>query len=269
MVTGKGYDVYVYDWRHDTMPRLTFNGATNIEAEWSPDGKHLVYDSDDGLWWVRADGGGEPQLLLESKGVNRTMDGFSPDGKRVSYSIAVPDRKQDVYTLPLDLTDPEHPKAGKPEVFLRSPAQETWARFSPDGRWVAYASDESGTREIYVRPFPGPGGKWQISSGGTTGGPVWSRDGRQLFFGSPENKIMVSDYTVKGNSFSYSKPRVWSDTALSSPAGADPYFDIAPDGKRFVVIPRPDSAQEKQGNLHATFLLNFADEVRRRIPVGK
>lgn len=130
-------------------------------------------------------------------------------------------------------------------------------------------SDESGTRELYVRPFPGPGGKWQISSGGATGGPVWSRDGRQLFFGNPEFKIMVSDYTAKGDSFSYSKPRVWSDVALNAGNGLEPYFDIAPDGKRFAVVPQADAAQEKQGNLHATFLLNFADEVRRRVPVAK
>jgi Tol biopolymer transport system component len=263
------YDVYVYDWRHDTMPRLTFNGANNVEAEWSPDGKHLVYDADDGLWWVRADGGGEPQRLLEGKPeINRTVNGISPDGKRVSYSIVGLEGKMDTYTLPLDLSDPEHPKAGKPEVFLRTPAWEGWARFSPDGRWMAYVSDESGTREIYVRPFPGPGGKWQISSGGGAA-PVWSRDGRQLFYGNPELKIMVSDYTTKGDSFTYSKPRVWSDTGLNGGNGLNPYFDIAPDGKRFAVIPRADAAQEKQGNLHATFLLNFADEVRRRVPVGK
>ena len=265
MTTGKGYDLYVYDWRHDTMPRLTFNGANNVEAEWSPDGKHLVYDSNDGLWWVRADGGGEPQRLLEIKAASRTMNGFSPDGKRVSYSVQDAETKMDTYTLPLDLTDPEHPKAGKPEVFLRTPANEDRARFSPDGRWMAYVSDESGTREVYVRPFPGPGGKWQISSGGATGGPVWSRDGRQLFYGNPEFKIMVSDYTAKGDSFSYSKPRVWADVALNGGNGLNPYFDIAPDGKRFAVIPKADAAQEKQGNLHATFLLNFADEVRRRV----
>jgi Tol biopolymer transport system component len=267
-----GYDVYVYDWRHDTMPRLTFTGANNVEAEWSPDGKHLVYDSNDGLWWVRADGGGEPQRLLEGKAeTNRTMDSFFPDGKRVSYSAEGPETKMDTYTVPLDLSDPEHPKAGKPEAFLHTPASEVWARFSPDGRWMAYTSDESGTRELYVRPFPGPGGRWQISSGGATGGPVWSRDGRQLFFGSPEFKIMVSDYTAKDDSFTYSKPRAWSDTALGgSPNGSDPYFDIAPDDKRFAVIPRADAVvEEKQGNLHATFLFNFADEVRRRVPVGK
>ncbi len=263
------YDVYVYDWRHDTMPRLTFSGANNQEAEWSPDGKHLVYDSDDGLWWVRADGGGEPQRLLEGKPeVNRTMNGFSPDGKRLSYSIVGPEGKMDTYTLPLDLSDPEHPKAGKPEPFLRTPAHEVWARFSPDGRWMAYVSDESGTREVYIRPFPGPGGKWQISNGGGNV-PVWSADGRQLFYGNPEFKIMVTDYTAKGDSFSYSKPRVWSETALNGGNGTDPYFDIAPDGKRFVVIPQADAAREKQGNLHATFLLNFAEEVRRRVAVGR
>jgi Tol biopolymer transport system component/tRNA A-37 threonylcarbamoyl transferase component Bud32 len=269
LTAGKGYDLYVYDWRHDTMPRLTFNGAENREAEWSPDGKHLVYDAADGLWWIRADGGGQPQQLLkEESGTDRTMNGFSPDGKRVSYSIVGRETQRDLYTLPLDLTDPEHPKAGKPEVFLATPAVELFGRFSPDGRWMAYVSNESGRPELYVRPFPGPGGKWQISNeGGNI--PVWSRDGRQIFYTNPEVKIMVSDYTAKGDSFSYSKPRVWADTALNGNIGVSNYFDIAPDGKRSVVVSSPGTAQEKQGNLHATFLLNFADEVRRRVAVGK
>jgi Tol biopolymer transport system component len=190
------------------------------------------------------------------------MNGVSPDGKRVSYSGASRETKMDIYTLPLDLSDPEHPKAGKPEVYLATPAREWLGRFSPDGRWMGYLSDESGTQELYVRPFPGPGGKWQISNGGANI-PVWSRDGQQIFYTNPEKKIMVSDYTAKGDSFSYSKPRVLTDTVLNHTE-----FDIAPDGTRFAVVSRPDAVQAKQGNLHAMFLLNFADEVRRKSPLN-
>lgn len=259
---GKGYDLFVYDWRHDTMPRLTFNGAENREAEWFPDSKHLAFDAADGLWWVRADGGGQPQQLLKDESAaDRTMNGVSPDGKRVSYSRRSSETNMDLYTLPLDLSDPEHPKAGKPEVFLATPAREWLGRFSPDGHWMAYLSDESGMQELYVRPFPGPGGKWQISNGGANI-PVWSRDGQQIFYANPERKIMVTDYTAKGDTFSYSKPRLLTDTELNHTE-----FDITPDGKRFAVVSRPDAAQEKQGNLHATFLLNFADEVRRKSPL--
>jgi Tol biopolymer transport system component len=88
---------------------------------------------------------------------------FSPEGQRLAYYANSPDTGFDIWTLPLDLTDPDHPKSGKPEPFLRTPASELLPRFSPDGRWIAYRSEESGTNEIYVRPFPsGSGGKWQI-----------------------------------------------------------------------------------------------------------
>jgi hypothetical protein len=131
---------------------------------------------------------------------------------------------------------------------------------------MAYASNESGRYEVYVRPFPGSGGKWQISTGGAIH-TVWSRDGRELFYGSSDSKLMVSEYTAKGDSFTYSKPRLWSDKQLRG--GNRPFFDIAPDGKRFAVFPRAESVDEKSGNVHVTFLFNFFDELRRRVPVGK
>src|SRR5207249_3264593 len=82
--------------------------------------------------------------------------------------------------------------------------------FSPDGRWIAYRSDESGRDETYVRPFPGPGGKWQISTGGGTN-PTWSRTRHELFYGTPDQRIMVAPYTVEGDSFRAEKPRLWSE----------------------------------------------------------
>ncbi len=167
----------------------------------------------------------------------------------------------------MDLRDPDHPKPGKPQPFLRTPAQELRPAFSPDGRWIAYTSDESGRYEIYVRSFPGPGGKWQIS---TTGGnpPIWSRNGRELFFETLDNRIMVADYTAKGDSFVASRPRVWSETQIRA-TGAVVNLDLAPDGKRFAVFPMPDPKVEEKGSVHVTFLLNFFDELRRHAPAGK
>src|SRR5579871_6738527 len=172
-----------------------------------------------------------------------------------------------VKTLPLDLADPEHPKPGKPEPFLQMPAAEFFGNFSPNGRWMAYSSDESGQPEIYVRPFPGPGGKWQISAGGGSV-PVWSHNGRELFYATLENRIMVTEYIAQGDSFTYTKPRLWSDKQINS-SGGNRFYDLHPDGKRFAIFPNLETADEKQGNLHATFLLNFADEVRRRVPEAK
>jgi len=262
VANSRGQDLYVYDWHHDTMPRLTFNGQANRDPVWAPDGKHIAFDASDGLYWVRADGAGEPERLLESKVV--IASSFSPDGKRLAYTVGA-NGVPEVWTLPLDLADPEHPKPGKPELYLRT--NVAFGMFSPDGRWVAYQSNESGQLELYVRPFPGPGGKWQISTGGGRYS-VWSRNGRELFFDNPAgDRIMVTEYTAKADSFSYSKPRVWSDKQLRYTGGRE-YFDLAPDGKRFAVFPRGGTADEKQGSVHVIFLLNFFDDIRRRIPTN-
>jgi WD40-like Beta Propeller Repeat len=134
------------------------------------------------------------------------------------------------------LSDPEHPKPGKPEPFLRTPFNERDGVFSPDGRWIAYTSNESGTRELYVRPFPGPGGKWQISDGGALY-PRWPASGRTLFYESPAaDRIMAADYISTGDSFSASKPRVWASLQMMDASGTV-NLDVAPDGKRFAVFP--------------------------------
>jgi serine/threonine-protein kinase len=189
---------------------------------------------------------------------------FFPDGKRLAYYEADPGGSYDIWTVALDVADPDHPKAGKPEAFLRTPANERHPAVSPDGRWIAYSSDESGRAEVYVRPFPGPDGKWQISNvGGQL--PVWSRKGRELFFQNLDHRIMVTDYVANGGAFEAGKARLWSDFELHYPSALN--YDLAPDGKRFVVLPELKSATEAgPGALRIGLLLNFFDELRRRIP---
>jgi Tol biopolymer transport system component len=209
--------------------------------------------------------------LVESKDILLAYS-FSPDGKRLAFAQQSVDTGFDLWTLPLDVSDPDHPKLGKPELFLRTPFNELWPAFSPDGRWIAYVSDESGRYEVYVRPFPGEApsgsGKWQISTGGG-GHPIWSRDGRELFYQAPDTRIMVTTYTARADSFAADKPRLWSDTQILEPSGGGPWdLDLAPDGKRFAVFPRPDATGEQKGSVHVTVLLNFFDELRRRVPAG-
>ena len=199
----------------DTTTRLTFTGSAS-NAVWTADGRHLVFRTTSGasgFSWIRSDGAGEPQLLLESP-ENVVPWDYSPDGKRLAYFQINPETGFDLWTLPVDTSDPEHPKPGQPEPFLRTAADELLPRFSPDGRWIAYRSTQSGTPEIYVRPFPaGSGGKWLIS---TNGGlyAIWSRDGRELFYETADNRIMVVDYTVKGDTFIPGKPRLWSENQI-------------------------------------------------------
>jgi serine/threonine-protein kinase len=257
-----GADIYVYDLERDTPTRLTFRGDSQLPV-WAPDSKHVLFASGTSLFWMRSDGSGEPQPLLESPNGPRPWS-LSSDGRHLAYFERTLDTGMDLWTLPLDITDPEHPKAGKPEPFLRTPADEMLPRFSPDGRWIAYRSNESGGPEVYVRPFPAAsGGRWQISTGGGIYA-LWSDNGRELFYETADNRIMVVDYTVDGASFVAGKPRPWSDRQIFYTGTSN--LDLAPGGKRFAVFSTPETAPSEKGSVHVTMLLNFFDELKRRLP---
>lgn len=261
----------IYDSQRDTMTPLTFKPQYSLYPVWTPDGKHIVFAAAVGastsLQWIRSDGAGESQQLLESK-TRLSPYSFSSDGKRLAFGEDHADMGSDLWTLPLDLSDPEHPKAGKPELFLRTMFDEYEPAFSPDGRWIAYRYTAAGLSEVYVQPFPGPGGKWLIS---TSGGrhPVWSRNGRELFYQAPDYRIMVATYSAKGDSFAPDKPRPWAGTQILEPNAFFWNMDLAPDGKRFVVAPRTEATGGQKGSVHVTVLLNFFDELRRKMPAGK
>ena len=260
-----GYDIYVYDLQRQAMTRLTNDGRSRVPV-WTPDGKYIVFRSSVsgfGIWWIRSDGSGEPQQLLAAQNA-RVPWSFSPDGRRLAGSETSPEGGYDLWTVSLDTSDPDHLKAGNPEPFLRTPANENVPMFSPDGRWIAYRSDESRMDEIYVRPFPGgQGGKWQISTGGGLYA-MWSNNGRELFYETADHRIMVVDYTVSGDSFVPGKPRLWSETQIFYSGVSN--LALAPDGKRFAVFPMPEAAGPDRGSVHVTFLQNFLDELRRQIP---
>jgi serine/threonine-protein kinase len=258
-------DVYIYDPERDTNTRLTFTGKANVPI-WARDGKHIVFQSVENGFsfnWVRSDGSGAPQQIFESPNIIGPWS-FSPDGRQLAYYERNPNTGYDLWTLPLDISVPDHPKPGKPEPLLRSPANEIVPRLSPDGRWVAYRSDESGHNEIYVRRFlPGNRGRWQISSGGGSYA-FWSNNGRELLYETTDYRIMVMDYTVNGDSFVPGKSRLWSDGQLFYPGTSN--LDLAPDGKRFAVLTPPETPPGERGSVHVTMLLNFFDELKRRIP---
>ena len=129
-------------------------------------------------------------------------------------------------------------------MFLQTPANELYPAFSPDGRWIAYRSNESGTDEVYVRAFPDKGGKWLISnSGGVMA--VWSRNGRELFYRTADQHIMVVAYTAKGDVFVADKPRLWTEKRLADVPLIGRNLDIVPDGPRFVAL-MPVEAADKE-----------------------
>jgi serine/threonine-protein kinase len=256
---GSGTDVWLYDWQRDTMTRLTFTGGAQFPV-WSPDGRYIVFLTGAGMSVIRSDGSGKPQPLTQSKNAQYPFS-FMPDGKRLAFFEVGSGTSSDLRTVPLE-SDSAGLRAGKPEVFLQTQADERTPSFSPDGRWIAYRSDESGTPQIYVRAFPDKGGKWQISNSGGAD-PMWSRSGHELFFETLDRHIMVAAYTVKGDSFVADKPRVWSEKQLGGSA-LQKNADLAPDGKRIVAIMPVETAEGQRAQNHVIFLENFFDEVRRR-----
>ena len=262
VVEGGNANIWVYEREQDAMTRLTFTPGYEVNPVWSPDSKHIVFTSSRqgaaNLYWMRADGAGQAVRLTESKN-DQYPYSFSPEGKQLAFVEIDPKTGFDLWTLPLTAFESDHPKPGKPEPFLVTPFKENLPMISPDGRWLAYHSNESGRDEVYVRPFPGPGGKWQISTGGGDT-PNWSKKAPELFYRGGEG-MMVASYIANGEAFVASKPRLWVEKKDLGQA-----FDLAPDGKRFVVL--LSEASEQKGPQHVTFLLNFFDELRRRAPAG-
>jgi serine/threonine-protein kinase len=279
---GSGQDIWVYDLERDTMTPRTFDGKLNLAPIWSPDGLYIVFGSANGLSWTRADGAGKPQLLIRSKN-NVFPWSFTPDGKRLAYHEMDPKTSFDLWTVPLE-NDGAGLRAGKPEVFLQTPADEQVPSFSPDGKWLAYSSSETGSFQVHVRAFPDTGAKWQISVDGGDY-PMWSRSGRELFFESMGNRIMVAGYTVHGDSFVADKPRLWSEKTLGNTFTFGKNVDLAPDGQRVVALMPAEGLEtrqpqhhviflenffdERQPQHHVVFLQNFFDELRRRAPVKR
>jgi serine/threonine-protein kinase len=148
-----------------------------------------------------------------------------------------------------------------PQPFLRTRFTEVGARFSPDGHWISYVSDESGQYEVYVRPYPGPGGKWQVS---TQGGEenIWSRDGRELFYRNG-NKWMVVAVNLKPE-FKAGTPKLLFEGPYINVGG--PSFDVAPDGKRFLLL--EPAERESAPVTHLNVVLNWFEEVKRKAGPG-
>jgi eukaryotic-like serine/threonine-protein kinase len=253
-IEGPTWNIWVYDLTRETLTRLTFEND-NRDPMWTTDGKRVVYTSLRngvyGLYWRPADGSGPEEQLLSSKNIIYASS-WSPDGRNLAYWQFDAPTKEDIWILPLG-------GDGKPYPFVRTPFTERFGVFSPDGHWMAYESNETKRMEIYVQPFPGPGGKWQISTEGG-GRPEWSHDGKEIFYRSG-NKLMAVPVETKP-SFSAGKPeRLFEDNYFFS----GHYYDVMPDGKHFVFIQNaPHSVKVTQINV----VLNWLEELKRRVPPG-
>ena len=265
---GHRSDIWTYDWQRDTIARLTFGGDSNEFPVWTPDGQRIAFSMQDkdsiNLYWKRADGAGDAQRLTQSKVIQHPAS-WSPDGKALAFFQIDPTSSSSwsIYTLSMEGDEKTGWRPGESKPFLNTPASERYPQFSPDGRWLAYMSSESGNFEVYVRPFPGPGGKWQVSSGGGFY-PTWSHTSKQLFYSAENQRIMAVTYSASGDSFQAGKPALWSDARFAS-RNFTRNFALHPDGKRFAVLEAPGTGAQPQVN-KVVMVLNFFDELRRKFP---
>jgi serine/threonine-protein kinase len=256
-------DMWIYDLMRDTLTRFTFDRAVpgNAAAVWTPDGKRVVFPSSKGgrspnLFWKPADGSGAEERLTTSSNP-QLVGSISPDGRYVIYTDTDPKTGGDLWVMPLD-------GDRKPRVFLQTPFRESSGLISPDGRWVAYGSDESGRLEIYVRPFSGSGGKWQVSTDGGSE-PAWSPKGDEIFYRTgPQLEKMMAVEIQTQPTFSAGKPRLLFEGRYLGGTGAGAHYSVSPDGQRFLMVKTPD---QPQASSQINVVLNWFRELQERVPV--
>jgi Tol biopolymer transport system component len=226
---GGNMDIWVRDLARGVNSRLTFSANVDFAPIWSPDGTRIVYSKDRGgptdLYEKPADGTGDEKELLKTDVLAVASD-WSRDGRYIAYQQFNKDTRFDILVLP---TFGDR----KPISFLKTPFDEAQAKFSPDGRFLVYQSNESGRPEIYVRNFPGPGGKWQISTAGGVD-PFWRGDGKEIFYRALDQKIMAVDIEEK-NGLQVGVPHALF-LGRFQPGTARNRYVPAADGKRFVLV---------------------------------
>jgi serine/threonine protein kinase/Tol biopolymer transport system component len=226
------FDIWLHDLKRGTERRFTFNSKNNDSPIWSPDSSHIGFrssrDGGHSLYQKATSGAAQDEPLHKSASLDVTPDDWSRDGRYIFETILDPKTKGDVWVLPL-FGD------RKPFPYLQGEYDEDFPRLSPNGRWLAYHSDETNRYEIYVQGFPNHTGKWQISSnGGST--PAWSRDGKELFYVAADQKLMAVE--VKGGAeFETGVPKPLFQPRIGLDPTGSPWFDVSKDG--LFLIPSP------------------------------
>jgi serine/threonine protein kinase len=222
-------DIWLYDTERSSMTRFTLNPAAYTDLAWSNDGNKIFF-SDIDLFQKPSNGAGNQTLLFKSP-IGKVPTDVSPDGKFLAMNLDNAKTQQDLWIFPLSVES-------KPFPLLQETYNENSGQFSPDNRWIAYASDESGKTEIYVRPFPAKdAGKWQVSnSGGIL--PRWRRDGKELFYISTDKNMMMAVDIKPGATFESAPPRPLFEMPLIT-LPDDTLYDVTPDGQRFIVSSPP------------------------------
>ena len=250
-------DIWLIDLARNTPSRFTFDPANESGPVWSPDGSRLVFASNRSgvakLYQKLANGTGSDEALVKSAESAGPQD-WSADGKFILYGVLSPRTSNDLWILPMFGEQ-------KADPFIQTDFAEMQARFSPDGRWVAYTSNASGPFQVYVQSFPASGGKWQIS---TSGGaqPQWRHDGKELFFLSPNRKLMAVEVNGSGATFVAGVPQDLFEVRTSPlfpGQGSSSYYAASGDGKRFLV----NTLIGESGSVPLTIVLNWSAGLNR------
>jgi Tol biopolymer transport system component len=235
----RNIDIWLLDEARTT--RFTFDTSIELFPLWSPDGRRIVFSSSrtggGDLYQKPSSGAGREELLLESP-QGKAASSWSPDGRFLLYRTGDPKTGFDLWVLPMEGTR-------QPFPFLNASFNEGVGQFSPDGRWVAYQSDETGRYEIDVRPFPGPGGQWQISTAGGIS-PRWRPDGQELDYIAPDGTLMAAPIVIKGAALEHGLPTALFRPRISgggtSPTTWRQQYAVAPDGRFLINVTTTDAS---------------------------
>jgi eukaryotic-like serine/threonine-protein kinase len=229
----KNVDLWVVDLERNVRTRFTFDAGLEITPVWSPDGSRIAYTANPkgslDLLVKNANGSGSAQLLLGSEASKYASD-WSPDGSNLTVTVIDPQSKTlaDIFVMPLSGDHQLKP-------FLKTPFSEGNAVFSPDGRWLAYQSDESGRSEVYLTPFPGPGGKWQVSQNGGTR-PLWRHGGGAVFYLGQDGTLFEASVVEHGAAVEVGTPRVLFQGPRMGTSATSRPFAVAPQGDRYLFL---------------------------------
>ncbi len=278
-------DIWVWDLGRETLTRLTFDSGPDMFPVWTPDGRRIVFSSVRArgalnLYWQAADGTGAVERLTTSPN-QQNASSMTPDGSRVVLTEAA--GTADIVALTLGsppvsaaATQPGPPPAASPsgaatgdrlEVLVRTAFAEISPQVSPDGRWMAYASNESGRSEVYVRPFPQVNsGRWQVSTGGGIK-PVWARSGRELFYLDGSNQLISAPVQTMGGTFVAGNPTKLLEGRYFVGAPQVQPYDVSPDGQRFLMIKESAASEQTPNAAPASLVvvLNWVEELRQRV----
>jgi serine/threonine-protein kinase len=244
-------DLWLYELTRQTWSRFT-SGGNNAFPLWSPDGRRLAYSSNkagpDNMYSKSLDGSTSEEQLNASDQANYCFS-WSREGV-LAFVMASPRTLQDIWVLRPD-------EKGRATPFLQTQFGEGAPAFSPDGRWIAYVSNESGRNEVYVRPFPGPGEKITVSADGGNE-PVWTRDGRELLYRNADSMMVVEVSTTPV--FSTGRPRRLFDKHYEPTLALWPNYDVAADGRQFLMV---KTIEQEEAASQINIVLNWSEELKR------